>query len=56
MSYLEHIDAYQSRLEARLDDSRTHKQQFLRQVAELKQEIYNLATEDPEHIDNGHEQ
>ena len=56
LSYLEYVDAHQSRLEARLDDSHTHKQQFLRQVAELKQEIYNLATEDQEHISNGHKQ
>ncbi|MDB9374140.1 hypothetical protein [Nodularia sphaerocarpa] len=46
-AFLEYLGAQKSCFEARLDVNRLSREVFLRQVAELKQEIYNLATDEP---------
>lgn len=53
-AYFEYLGAHKSRLEARLDDNRLSREEFSRQVAELKQEIYKLAIEDQSTNGNGH--
>ncbi|MDB9372805.1 hypothetical protein [Nodularia sphaerocarpa] len=53
-AYLQYVGAHQSRLEARLDESRSLKQEFISQLSELKQEIYQLATEESSTNGNGY--
>lgn len=52
-SYIDYVRADQTRLEARLDESKNLEQLFQQSVAELRQEIYNLATES-ESNESGH--
>ncbi|OYE03027.1 hypothetical protein [Nostoc sp. 'Peltigera membranacea cyanobiont' 232] len=46
--HIEYVHAHQSRLEARLDESKAREESFNIAVSNLKQEIYNLATQPEE--------
>ncbi|MBD2418428.1 hypothetical protein H6G54_12115 [Anabaena cylindrica FACHB-243] len=52
-SHIEYVRAHQTRLKARLDESEQLEQVFNQAINELRQEIYNLATE-AESNGNGH--
>ncbi|WP_414579634.1 hypothetical protein [Anabaena sp. CCY 9402-a] len=45
-AYFQYVDGHQQRLEARLVESREHKEVFKKAVQELKQEIYDLVSTD----------
>ncbi|WP_414551467.1 hypothetical protein [Anabaena sp. CCY 0017] len=51
--HTEYVRAHQTRLEARLDESRKLEELFQKSVTELRQEIYALVTEE-ECNGNGH--
>ncbi|NWF58108.1 MAG: hypothetical protein HXY43_02005 [Fischerella sp.] len=44
-AYISYVEAHQQRLEARLIESKEQKELFKEVVQELKQEIYNLVSE-----------
>lgn len=53
-SYKAYVRADQERLKARLDESKQLEELFEQSVAELRQEIYQLATEENPVNGNGH--
>jgi hypothetical protein len=53
-SHKDYVRAHQTRLKARLDESENLEKLFCESVEELRQEIYQLATEENESNGNGH--
>jgi len=53
-SYKDYVRAHQTRLKARLDESENLEKLFCESVEELRQEIYQLATEANKSNGNGH--
>lgn len=52
--HIKYVDSHQSRLNARLEESRQEKEEFLIESNQIKSDIYHLATAQNQSNGNGH--